>query len=116
MLRVAAARRLLELDAAGQLTAAHVRLAASSVGLSERTMWRWLGRGRLTGEVTPPRFVVDDALRRRLAYWRGNVAALHRELVDAAAAGGPAAPGFATLYRAVARDLSPRGTCRAAQG
>src|SRR6266849_1122812 len=105
----AAARRLLELDAAGQLTAGHVRLAASSVGLSERTMWRWLGRGRLTGEVTPPgraRFAVDEALRRRLAYWRGNVAALHRELVAAAAAGGPPAPGFATLHRAVARDLS----------
>ena len=108
MLR-AAARRLLELDAAGQLTAGHVRLAASSVGLSERTMWRWLGRGRSTGEVTPPgraRFVVDEALRRRLAYWRGNVAALHRELVAAAAAGGPPAPSFATLHRAVARDLS----------
>jgi hypothetical protein len=53
-----------------------------------------------------PRFVVDDALWRRLAYWRGNVAALHRELAAAAAAGGPTAPSFATLHRAVARDLS----------
>jgi hypothetical protein len=44
MLRAAAARRLLELDAAGQPTAGHVPPAASSVGLSERTMWRWLGR------------------------------------------------------------------------
>lgn len=110
MLREAAVRRLLELDAAGQLTAGHVRLAASSVGVSERTVWRWLDRGRSTGAAGPPvraRFVVDDALRRRLAYWRGNVAAVHRELVAAAAAGGPAAPSFATLHRAVARDLSP---------
>lgn len=112
-------RRLLELDAAGQLTAGHVRLAASSVGLSGRTMWRRLGRGRSTGQVTPPdraRFAVGDALRRRLAYWRGNVAALHRELVAAAAAGGPPALGLATLHRAVACDLSSRGACRAAQG
>lgn len=53
-----------------------------------------------------PRFVVDDALRRRLAYWQGNVAALHRELAAAVTAGGPTAPSFATLHRAVARDLS----------
>jgi hypothetical protein len=84
MLRAAAARRLLELDAAGQLTAGHVRLAVSSVGLSGRTMWRWLGRGRSTGQVTPlgrARFVAGG-----LTYWRGTVAALHRELVAAAAA------------------------------
>ncbi|MFF5073043.1 hypothetical protein ACFY2R_18100 [Micromonospora olivasterospora] len=31
--------------------------------------------------------MVDEQLRRRLAYWRGNVAALHRELVARAAAG-----------------------------
>jgi len=42
MLRAAAPRRLLELDAAGQPTAGHVPPAASSVGLSDRTMWRWL--------------------------------------------------------------------------
>jgi putative transposase len=43
----------------------------------------------------------------RLAYWRGNVVAVHRELVDTAAAGGPAAPSLAALYRAVNRQLSP---------
>jgi putative transposase len=81
-------------------------------------MWRWLGRGRLTGEVTPPsraRFVVDEALRRRLAYWRGNVAALHRELAAAAAAGGSPAPSFATLYGRSPVTCRP-GSGPAAQG
>ena len=103
-------RRLLELAAAGQLTSAHVRLAAASVGAAERTVWRWLDRARSTGMVAGKprdRLVVDDELRRRLAYWRGNVSALHREMVAAAAAGGAAAPSLATLQRAVARDLSP---------
>jgi putative transposase len=109
VLRAAAVRRLLELDAAEQLTAGHVRLAASSVGLSERTMWRRLGRGRSTGEITPPgraRFVVGEALRRRLAYWRGNVAALHRELAAGAAAGGPPAPAGKPVTRAAARPAA----------
>jgi putative transposase len=48
-------------------------------------------------------FAVDEQLRQRLAYWRGNVSALHRELVGAARAGGPPAP---SLHRAVSRDLS----------
>lgn len=103
-------RRLLELDAAGLLTSAHVQLTASSVGSAERTVWRWLDRARSTGKVAVEprdRFVVDDVLRRRLAYWRGNVSALHRELVAAAVTGGPAAASMATLQRAVARDLSP---------
>ena len=67
------------------------------------------GPGRSTGQVTPPdqtRFAVRDALRRQPAYRRGNVAALHRELVAAAAAGGPPTPGLATLHQAVARDPS----------
>ena len=77
--------------------------------MAERTVFRWLARGRASGELGPQtraRFVVDERLRRRLAYWRGNVSALHRELVDAAGAGGPAAPSRTTLHRAVTRALS----------
>lgn len=51
-------------------------------------------------------FLIDDELRVRLAYWRGNVMALHRELVDSERAGGPAAPSKSALYRAVAADVS----------
>ena len=38
------------------------------------------------------RFQVTDEVRQRLAFWRGNAAAVHRELAAAAKAGGPAAP------------------------
>ena len=110
MLHAAAVRRLLELDTAGLLTSAEVRSVASSLGFSERTVWRWLERARATGLVVGgarERFVIDDALRQRLAFWRGNVSALHRELAAAAAAGEAPAPSLATLHRAVARDLAP---------
>jgi putative transposase len=51
------------------------------------------------------RFEVTDEVRERLAFWRGNVAAVHRELVDAARSGGPPAPSRQTLQRAVDRDV-----------
>ena len=40
--RRAAVERLGQLREAGELTAAHVRLAASGLGVRERTVWRWL--------------------------------------------------------------------------
>jgi putative transposase len=46
---------------------------------------------------------VTDQVRERLAFWRGNVAAVHRELIEAARGGGPAAPSRQTLQRAVGR-------------
>ncbi|GAB3934839.1 hypothetical protein GCM10027614_08570 [Micromonospora vulcania] len=110
VLREATVRRLLALQATGLRTTAHVELAAASLGVDIRTVWRWLQQAETTGRATAEprdRFVVDLALRRRLAYWRGNVSAVHRELVAAAAAGGPAAPSMTMLQRAVARDLSP---------
>jgi putative transposase len=51
------------------------------------------------------RFLVTDEIRRRVALWRGNVAAVHRELSAAAKAGGALAPGLSTLQRAVARGV-----------
>jgi len=110
LLREVTLRQLLTLDAGNELTTEHVRLAAHSLGVSERTMWRWVRRARSTGVSAPvsrPRLVIDTELRQRLAYWRGNVTALHRELVGAARNGGPPAPSLATLHRAVQRDLSP---------
>jgi hypothetical protein len=83
VLREVAVRQLIRLDEAGQLSAAHVQLTAASVGVSERTVWRWLDQARSAGKFVPgppARFVVDDALRQRLAYWRGNVSALHWSL------------------------------------
>ena len=66
-------------------------------------------RAAATGSATPTgkQFVVTAEVRQRLADWRGTVVAVHRELVDAAKAGGPPAPSPATLFRVVNRQLSP---------
>ena len=106
-LRQAAVERLAALDRRGALTSAHVRLSAETLGVAERTVWRWLAARRAGDDPLPRRRArIDDELRVRLAYWRGNVMALHRELVAAESAGGPAAPSKSALYRAVAADVS----------
>jgi putative transposase len=105
-LREAAVRRLALLDSRGDLSSEHVRLTATAVGVAERTVWRWVARAR--ARVEPPRrgrFEIDDRLRVRLAYHRGNAAALHQELVAAQAADRPA-PSLVTVQRAVRRDLT----------
>ncbi|WP_433364637.1 tetratricopeptide repeat protein [Actinoplanes sp. CA-142083] len=104
--REAAVRRLVRLGTAGPLPAWQVEQAARELGVSARTVWRWVAQA--SGRAQPAvrrRFTVDDEVRRLLELRRGNVAAVHRELVEAAAAGGPPAPSLATLHRAVARDL-----------
>ena len=110
--RSAAVARLRRLDERGEFSSAHVRLVADSLEVSERTVWRDLARARAIGDdrdgPVASRFGVDDALRTRLAFWRGNASAVHRELVAAAAeTGGPTAPSLATLHRAIRRDVPP---------
>ena len=116
--REATVRRLMGLDGESRLTTGHVQLAAEGLGVSERTVWRWIEAGRARGELDQrPRghFEVTDQVRERLAFWRGNVAAVHRELVEAAKGGGPAAPSRQTLQRAVGRDVlrGNRAACAA---
>ncbi len=99
--REAAVRRLMGLDGEGRLTTGHVQLAAEGLGVSERTVWRWIEAYRARGELDQRprgRFEVTDQVRERLAFWRGNVAAVHRELAEAAKGGGPggAEPSDAT--------------------
>lgn len=107
-LRDAAVRRPVELGKAGPLPQEQVALVAQGLGVSDRTVWRWVAQALGRAEqVSRPRFTVDDDLRQRLAFWRGNVLAVHREMVEAAAAGGQPAPSLRTLYRAVDRVLSP---------
>ncbi|MFI5534612.1 Mu transposase C-terminal domain-containing protein [Kitasatospora sp. NPDC051853] len=119
--------RLLSLQERGVLTPAHVRLAASSAGRSVRTVQRWLQEARQEGRTARkprPRFTVTDEVHARLALWRGNAAAVHRELVaqarasqgdpvgggadgePAGGAGGVGVPSLATFQRAVRRDLN----------
>ncbi|MFE9628296.1 helix-turn-helix domain-containing protein [Streptomyces sp. NPDC006527] len=55
-LRVPAVRRLLALRAERRLSGAHVRLAGECLGVSERTVWRWLAEAsRSPRSRDPPR-------------------------------------------------------------
>ncbi|MFI2025360.1 Mu transposase C-terminal domain-containing protein [Streptomyces olivaceoviridis] len=111
-------RRLLALRAGKKLTAGHVRVAADALGVSERTVWRWLAAAQSdeTAAAYPgarsrvdARFTVTPEVRGLLALWKGNVRAVHRELVLRAARQCPPAdaPSLTTLHRAIRRDLTP---------
>ncbi|WP_030238392.1 MULTISPECIES: helix-turn-helix domain-containing protein [unclassified Streptomyces] len=97
-LRGPAVRRLLALRAGKKLTAVHVRVAADALGVSERTVWRWLATAQSdeTAAANPgarsrvdARFTVTPEVRGLLALWKGNVRAVHRELVLRAARQSP---------------------------
>ncbi|MFE5537438.1 Mu transposase C-terminal domain-containing protein [Streptomyces sp. NPDC056492] len=103
--------RLMALDGRGELVSVHVRLTASAVGVSERTVWNWVAVARREGRLSAQarsRVGLSADVRARLTVWGGNVAAVHRELsAEAAAAGTPdLVPSLRTLQRAVRRDLS----------
>ena len=106
--RDASVGRLAKLSTAGPLSRSQVALVARDLGVSDRTVRRWVAQaaGSHVEPAARPRFVLDEALRERLAFWRGNVSALHRELLDAAAAGGLPAPSLRTLHRAVRAGLT----------
>lgn len=107
-LRQAAVDRLVQLADQQLLSRAHVRMVAGTLEVTDRTVWRWVA-ARREGRTPAPRdrFRIDDRLRVRLAYWRGNAAALQRELAAEATPGGPPAPSLSTVQRAIARDLTP---------
>lgn len=86
--RASTVARLEALRAEGVLTTAHVRLAASGLGVVERTVWRWL-RGATAGPGTGSGIQPDagpdtrmyrlsEADRAGFAHYRGNIAAVHR--------------------------------------
>ncbi|MEV0584481.1 Mu transposase C-terminal domain-containing protein [Nonomuraea sp. NPDC050310] len=102
--------RLVCLHKAGQITGEHISLVAECCDVSSRTVQRWLSKALATGQSgygQRSRFEVTAELRVRLAYWRGNVSAVHRELAELAANDGVPAPSLPTLLRAVRRDLTP---------
>lgn len=110
MLRPVAVRRLLVLEGRGELTPAHRRMVAGTLGVSERTVRRWLVAAREEdrfGPASRERFVVTADVLARLAFHRGNAAAVHRELMVAQVSDGGVVPSLATFYRALARDVSP---------
>ncbi|MEU6768122.1 ATP-binding protein [Streptomyces sp. NPDC046853] len=122
--RQAVVRRLLALDEAGKLESVHVRVAAGSAGVSRRTVWRWLAIARESGRVAPvPRraaFTFTDVLWDRLSEVGGNVAALHRWMMDHVEEvlpllGREALPSLATLHLAVRREYSRGRILKAAR-
>ncbi|MFB9180712.1 Mu transposase C-terminal domain-containing protein [Dactylosporangium sucinum] len=100
-------RRLAALAAEGPVSREQVALVAQGARVSDRTVWRWLAQVEQSASPGRAQFTLDAAIQERLVFWRGNVTAVHRELVDAAAAGGPPAPSLRTLQRAVHEALSP---------
>ncbi|MFE9827013.1 Mu transposase C-terminal domain-containing protein [Streptomyces sp. NPDC005791] len=77
--RAAAVARLTQLRDAEQLSAAHVRLAAEGLGVSERTVWRWLSADtRVPEHRGPEPYVLSETDREAYALYRGNVSAVHR--------------------------------------
>ncbi|MFI8871577.1 Mu transposase C-terminal domain-containing protein [Streptomyces sp. NPDC053707] len=110
-------RRLLALRQEGKLTTGHVRSVADALGVRERAVWRWLAAAEKdeTAAAAPGeraryygRFTVTEEVRALLGLWRGNVAAVHRELTARAVRGeGDPPPSVPTLHRAIRRDLTP---------
>ncbi|MEV5880903.1 transposase [Streptomyces sp. NPDC052101] len=101
---------LLRLRGAGELTTAHVRLVAGSVGVSVRQVWRWLAAAEETGSPEKPerrRFRITEEIIDVLADYRGNVKRAHEHLVREALAAGQDPVGLTTLHDAIARDLDP---------
>ncbi|GAB7036116.1 Mu transposase C-terminal domain-containing protein [Streptomyces sp. NPDC021749] len=109
-LRPAAVRQLLRLREAGELTTGHVRLVADSVGVSVRTVWRWLSQAEETGSPEKParrRLQITKEIIDVLADYQGNVKRAHEHLVRLAEAAGEEPVGLTTLHDAIARDLDP---------
>lgn len=100
--RGALVARLVAAAQTGALRRRLVADAAAAAGVSERTVWRWIQAGRY---VAPVRENWQITSRAHALYvtWRGNVAAVHRELV----AEGANPPSKRTLQRTFARDLTP---------
>ncbi|WP_331718491.1 Mu transposase C-terminal domain-containing protein [Streptomyces virginiae] len=123
--RRTAVARLEELRADGVLTAGHVRTVAQSTGVSERTVWRWLSSPAARPvRQSRPRYLLSETDREAFAFYRGNIAALHRARQavlagDGTTAGAPVPPflseGWAggrpvtlrTLQRAFGQELTP---------
>ncbi|MER7669629.1 Mu transposase C-terminal domain-containing protein [Kitasatospora sp. NPDC096128] len=116
--------RLEQLRGCGELTGGHVDLAARALGVTARTVWRWLGDCPGPGRAGADGFRLSETDVEAYAFYRGNVSALARarEAVlegDGTTAGAPVpeflAEGWSdaasvtrrTLARAFEREMTP---------
>ncbi len=98
--RASVVAALLAIRRAQALPTWRVQAAAADLGVSVRTVWRWLeqaeGDGRMVRKVRV-QFVVEQEDLVELAYHRGNVEAVYRARVAA----GRDVPGLGALRRAL---------------
>lgn len=101
--------RLRARRADGQPIGNEVRRAASELGVGARSVWRWVAEFTDPDEAAPAdaaradRHQLTEAELDAFAQWRGNVAAVHRDLY----AGQPDAVSLRGLQRAFASQLTP---------
>lgn len=77
--RQATVARLTQLRADDELTAEHVRLAASGLGVTERTVWRWLEpQTGAPARPGPAPYRLSDTDLAAYQHYRGNIAYVHR--------------------------------------
>ena len=76
-------------DGAAQLAGSSAT-PRSRVACRESTMWRWIARGAPPSRA-PRGVVASERAVELLLQWRGNVAAVHRQLRDEGEAGAVAA-------------------------
>lgn len=100
--RDAVLERLLGIREHGGLSARLVGEAAAAVGVSPRTVYRWLAEGERRQSGRREAWVLPERGWELLVQWRGNVAAVHRELV----AEGIEVPSLRTVQAAIARELT----------
>lgn len=96
---------MLERQQARELATRHVCAVAEMVGVSERTVWRWLKQARSTGRMEAgvrQGYAVSYGVWELLGEVGGIVAELRRRLT--AAGGGASVPSASTLHRVIPRD------------
>jgi hypothetical protein len=101
-LRCNIVERLAAAQKSAPLSRRLVRDAAAACGVAESTMWRWITRGGPTPRARRGMVPSERAVE-LLLQWRGNVAAVHRQLREE----GEEVPSPRTLGRAFERGLSP---------
>ncbi|MFJ2864124.1 hypothetical protein [Kitasatospora sp. NPDC087314] len=109
--------RLRQLRDDGALSSSHVRVVAASLGVAERTVWRWLSTPPPTQQWHRSSYRLTDVDREAFAFYRGNIAALARArqavLAGVGQTAGADVPDFLAEGWRDARPVAPRTLQRA---
>lgn len=92
--RDALLERLGDVREAGGLSKQLVREAAAAAEVSPRTVYRWLSQGERRPRGHRAGWVLPERAFELLVQWRGNVAAVHRQLL----AEGVEVPSLSALH------------------